>query len=91
MTKGKYLRQGQGERCGSLGLLKSVSWRESGPRLSLDVHEETLALACGTPLSNFHVSLGQRSDVLHLVIIPLRLSRPVVSSHVYVASKILPR
>lgn len=57
---------------------------------SLDVHEESLPVACGTPLLNSHVSLGQRSDVLHLVIISLRLSRPVVSSHVYVASKILP-
>lgn len=52
MIKGKYLRQGQGERCGSLGVLKSVSWRESGPRLSLDVHEESLPVACGTPPPN---------------------------------------
>lgn len=57
---------------------------------SLDVHEETLPPARGTPVPKSHLSLGKKSDVLHLVIIPLRLSRPVVSSHVYVASKILP-
>lgn len=42
--------------------------------LRVDVHEESLPLACGTPFPKPHPPLGQRSDVLQLVIIPHRLS-----------------
>lgn len=41
---------------------------------SLDVREESLPPACGTPFPKPHPSLGQRSDLLQLVIVPHRLS-----------------
>lgn len=48
--QGTHPRQGQGERCVSLGVLTSCHGEVEA--LSLDVHEESLTLACGTPLRN---------------------------------------